>query len=438
MFAGLKTRLDEIVWGDALYRYGLPGRVGAGVLRNLYAVVRDIISGQLTLRSMSLVYTTLLSIVPLIAFSFSVLKGLGYHRQLEPHLYHLLEPLGDKGTEITDQVMALVNNINGSVLGGIGLAFFIYTAISMVQKVEEAFNFVWYVTKPRSFAKRFVEYVAVLVIGMLAVSIALGTIASISDDALFVWMEENRYIGPVFVATSRLTPYLVVIGLFTFLYMFMPNTTVKLRSALIGGVAGGAIWATAGVVFTAFVVTSVRTQTVYASFAIAIITLIWLYLSWLILLIGSQIAFYFQNPAYLRIGRRDPRLSNAMRERLALNIMLIVGAAFRDSSRSIDLAALSRELRIPSVTIEPVLGGLEQAGLLMATENEDLVPGREMSRIRLRDILDVVRVRGETGSHREPRWATAIDSLAADIDNAVAGTIGDKTLSVLLDESQAA
>ncbi|MBT8093977.1 MAG: hypothetical protein KJP08_04145, partial [Gammaproteobacteria bacterium] len=148
--------------------------------------------------------------------------------------------------------------------------------------------------------------------------------------------------------------------------------------------------------------------------------------------------FYFQNPAYLRIGRRDPRLSNGMRERLALNIMLSVGAAFRDSGRSIDLAALSKELRIPSPTIEPILGGLERSGLLTATEDEYLVPGRDMARISLRDILDVVRSRGETGSHREPKWATAIDSLAAEIDNAVAGTIGDKTLSQLLDEPRAA
>ena len=91
--------------------------------------------------------------------------------------------------------MRLVNNVNGSVLGGIGLSFFIYTAISMVQKVEESFNYVWYVTKPRSFAKRLVEYVAVLVIAMLAISIALGTIASISDDSLFVWMLAGAWLS---------------------------------------------------------------------------------------------------------------------------------------------------------------------------------------------------------------------------------------------------
>ena len=137
MITGAWKKFDELVWGSGLYRYGLLGRILVGILRNLYAVTRDIISGQLTLRSMSLVYTTLLSVVPLLAFSFSVLKGLGVHKDLEVRLYALLEPLGDKGVEITDQLLRLVNNFNGSVLGGIGLAFFIYTAISMVHKIEE-------------------------------------------------------------------------------------------------------------------------------------------------------------------------------------------------------------------------------------------------------------------------------------------------------------
>ena len=435
MIAGLTSKLDEIIWGDVLYQYGLPGRALAGVLRNLYAVLRDISSGQLTLRSMSLVYTTLLSVVPLIAVSFSVLKGFGVHKELEQYLYGLLEPLGDKGIEYTDNVMALVNNVNGSVLGGIGLAFFIYMAISMVQKVEESFNYVWYVTKPRSFATRFVEYSAVLIIGSLAITLALRTIASIGEEDIVVSMQENTVISPIFTFASTLTPYAVIIAIFTFLYKFMPNTNVKFKSALVGGCAGGFLWVTTSIVFGAFLANSSNRQAIYASFAIAITTLIWLYLNWLILLIGSQLAFYFQNPAYMRIGRRDPRLSNAMRERLALNIMLLVGAAFRDSSKSIDLRSLSEQLRIPSITVAPIVLGLEANGLLTSTENEALLPGREMAGIRLNDILDVVRVDGETGSHQNPKWSSAITSLGDTIDSAVESTLGDKSLSQLLDDA---
>ena len=133
MIARFNKQLDFYIWGDGLTRFGAVGRVVAGILRNLWAVMRDIMSGQLSMRAMSLVYTTLLAVVPLLAVSFSVLKGFGVHKELAQYLYGLLEPIGEKGVEITDQIMTLVNNVNGSVLGGIGLAFFVYTAISMVQ-----------------------------------------------------------------------------------------------------------------------------------------------------------------------------------------------------------------------------------------------------------------------------------------------------------------
>ncbi|MDH5617453.1 MAG: YihY/virulence factor BrkB family protein [Gammaproteobacteria bacterium] len=436
MIAGLNIRLKDVVWGDVLYKYGLPGRMVAGVLRNLYAVFRDIFTGQLTLRAMGLVYTTLLSVVPLVAVSFAVLKGFGVDQDLEQYLYGLLEPLGDKGVEITGQVMALVNNVDGSVIGGIGLAFLVYAAISMVQKIEESFNYVWYVSKPRSFATRFVEYSAVLIIGSLAVTLALRTIASLGEEDIVVSMQENTVMSPLFTLASTLTPYAVIIAIFTFLYKFMPNTTVKFKSALVGGLAGGFLWVSASRVFGALIASSTNRQAIYASFAIAISALLWLYLNWLILLIGSQLAFYFQNPAYMRIGRREPRLSNAMRERLALNVMLIVGSAFRDTSKTVNLRELSAQLRIPSITVAPIVLGLEANGLLTTAENEELLPGRDMARIKLNDILAVVRVEGETGSHREPQWSSAITTLGNNIDSAVATTIGDKTLSQLLDDTE--
>jgi len=435
MLVTINSWIDTLVWGNVLQKYGLPGRLVQSVLRHAYAVLRDILSGQLSLRSMSLVYTTLLSVVPLIAVSFSVLKGFGVHKDLEQYLYGVLEPLGDKGVEITDQVMALVNNVNGSVLGGIGLAFFIYTAISMVQKIEESFNYVWYVSKPRSFSRRFTEYLLVLLIVPLAIVVALGAIASLGNETAFQWLASNTFLGPFFAATTQLTPYLVVIVVFTALYKYMPNTRVGFRAALVGGLSGGILWATLGMIFAAFIANSARNQTIYASFAIAITTLIWLYLNWLILLIGSQIAFYFQNPAYLRIGRREPRLSNSMRERLALNIMFLVGKEFREPAEGVTLSTLSIQLRIPSITLAPIATSLETSGFLTSNEQESLLPGREMSRITLIDILAVVRQDGETGSHQDPKWSNPIEMLGKGLDTAVADTLSDKTLAQLLDES---
>jgi len=402
----------------------------------VYALIRDMFQGQLMLRSMSLVYTTLLSIVPLIAFSFSVLKGFGKHKELEPLLFKALEPLGPQGAEITQQIINLVDNVKGGVLGGISLAFFIYTAVSMVQKVEESFNYVWYVAKRRSFARRFTEYMVVMLIGPVVIVVALGMIASLRSNTIIQFFVTSELFGPVFLATSKLTPYLLVTAVFTFVYMYMPNTRVRFRSALVGGVAGGTFWATVSVIFATFVVAATRTQLIYSGFAVAITTLIWLYLNWLILLIGSQLAFYHQNPAFLRIGRREPRLSNAMRERLALNIMLLVGRAFRRGDTTISVHELARTLRIPSITLTPIITGLETDGLLTSTEEEDLLPGREMSRILLNDVIAVVRERGETGSYRDPKWADEITGLGEQVDAAVSSTIGEQTLADLLDKGE--
>lgn len=428
--------LDKIIWGNQLTKTGLPGRFLVVVLRYLYAMLRDFFSGQLTMRAMSLVYTTLLSVIPLLAFSFAVLKGFGVFNQLEPYLDNLLAPLGDQGKEITSQILMLVDNVKGSVLGGVGLVFFLYTAISTVQKVEESFNYVWYVSKPRNFARRFTEYLIVLMVGPLAMVTAIGMITSIRSNTVVQYLLNNEALGPIVVLAGKFVPYLLISSVFTFLYMFMPNTKVKLKSALVGGVAGGFMWATMGVIFTTFILYATRTQQIYAGFAVVITTLIWLYLNWLILLIGAQLAFYHQRPAFLRIGRQEPKLSNAMRERLALNVMFLVGQSFRDPGKTITSNQVSARLHIPSIALAPVSEALESAGLLLSTEKEELLPGREMSRIVLTDILDVVRVRGETGSYRNPRWSGSIDALGDELDSAVAGVVGNRSLADLLNDSE--
>jgi len=436
LIAKLNEYVDELIWGQKLAQAGAPGRILAVVLRYVYAMIRDFFSGQLTMRAMSLVYTTLLSIVPLLAFSFAILKGFGVFNQLEPYLTNLLAPLGEQGERITTQVLALVDNVRGSVLGGVGLAFFLYTAISTVQKVEESFNYTWYVSKPRSFSRRFTEYLVVLLVGPLLMVTAIGMLTSIQSNTVVQWILTNDALGPIFVIVGKLIPYLLISGVFTFLYLFMPNTHVRFSSAVVGGIAGGFMWATVGAIFTNFILYASRTLQIYAGFAVVITTLIWLYLNWLILLIGAQLAFYHQRPAFLKTGRQEPRLSTSMRERIALNIMYYVGRAFRQPGEKITAGDISSKMKIPTIALAPIIIALEKAELLQPTEHEELVPGREMTRIRLKDILDVVRIEGETGSHRKPRWSGMISAIGDELDAAVAGVIGEQSLADLLDRSE--
>lgn len=361
------------------------------VLRYLYALGRDVARGDLTLRAMSLVYTTLLSIVPLIALSFSVLKGLGYDRELEPVLYSFLEPLGDKAYEITAQIMGFVQNVRGDVLGSIGLIFLLYTVISMVQKVEESFNFVWRVEQPRSLARRFSEYLSVMIVGPAVIVAALGLLASMSSSSIAQYLSHYEPLGSILLVLGRLVPYVLVTGVFTFVYGFVPNTRVRLRAAAIGGVLAGIGWLTSGVIFARFVSSSGGTLVIYAGFAVVVIALIWLYVSWLVLLLGAQLSFYVQNPQYLRPGRGEISLNSSLRERVALSIMYLVVNDYGTTKERWSTNRLAEHLELPGAALSPLVTALEQRGLLLLVEDDTWVPGKDPAAIELIEVIDAIR-----------------------------------------------
>src|SRR5690606_23995733 len=156
--------------------------------------------------------------------------------------------------------------------------------------------------------------------------------------------------------------------------------------ALGGALLAGGAWTLGGSLFASFIVGSTRYAAIYSSFAIAIIALVWLYLSWLVLLLGAQISFYFQNPQRLRLGRNELKLSIAQVERMALGIMLAVGAGFRRGDRP-DFPRLALALDCPARPLEGITSRLEQAGVLASTDDGAFVPGRDPETIALTEIL---------------------------------------------------
>jgi membrane protein len=391
MIARLLGNLERWLFEPPESIYGRPLWKLTRILRYPYALIRDILRGELTLRAMSLVYTTLLSIVPLLALSFAVLKGFGFHRELEPVLYTFLEPLGDRGYELTSQIMGFVDRVRGDVLGSLGLIFLLYTTLSMIQKVEESFNFVWRVAQPRSLVRRVSEYVSVLVIGPAVIIAALGLIAAFAHTSWIEALGQYEPFSTLLVVFGRMTPYVLVTAVFAFLYAFMPNTRVQLRSALIGGLFGGLVWAATGMIFATFVVESTRNIVIYASFAIVIVALIWLHVSWLILLLGAQLSFYVQNSQYLRPGRGEIHLNASLRERVALSIMYLIVNDYRSAEHRWNTNRLADHLDLPGAALNPIVDALERAKLLLPAEDETWVPARDPQTIELIEVIEAVR-----------------------------------------------
>ncbi|HEX3914953.1 MAG TPA: YihY/virulence factor BrkB family protein [Steroidobacteraceae bacterium] len=361
------------------------------LLRYPAALIRDWLRGEISVRAMSLAYTTLLSIVPLMVFSFAILKSLGARGDLRFILEQFFAPLGGASDQLTESVLQFVRNMRGDLLGSIGLAFLVYTVVTTIQKVEASFNFLWRVDRPRSFLRRFTEYLAVMILGPILLAVALGLLAGAERSPVAQWVDAIPPLAWTLRTVGRVSPYLIVTVIFTFMFAFIPNTRVQLRAALIGGITSGIVWALVGKVFTAFIVYSSSLVAIYTGFAIVLTTLIWVYLSWLILLIGAQLAFYLQFPQYLRHGQESFELAGRDREQVALSVMYLVGRDFSAGRSAWSAHALAAELDIPSIALAPVLHCLEQNGLILATEKEQFVPGRDIAEIRLAEIFEVVR-----------------------------------------------
>ena len=405
------------------------------VLRVFYVVIRDLLEGQLTLRAMSLVYTTLLAMVPLLAVSFSVLKGFGVHNQIEPLLLNFLRPLGERGVEVTSRIIGFVDSVKAGILGSIGFALLIYTVISLIQKIERACNDTWHVNRSRPLSQKFSDYLSVILIGPVLVFSALGITASVMSTTVVQKMVAIKVFGSLMELATKLVPYLLVIAAFTFVYIFVPNTRVRFRSALTGGLVAGVLWEASGWAFASFVVKSAKYTAIYSGFAILIMFMIWLYLSWLIVLVGASVAYYHQHPESVTSYRRELRLSNRMQEKLALLVMFLVGNNYYDNLPALTLEEFAQSLNVPMEALEPIMEALEGYGLLSQTANEPptYLPARPLDTAELKDVLDAVRGANEIVDLKPQSESAelAVDQLVDHIDQAMAGALRGSTLKDL-------
>lgn len=403
---------------------------GLGVVRYLYAVVRDLLLGDLNMRAMSLVYTTILSIVPLIAFCFAIIKGLGFQHDFEPLIYDFFQPLGDRAPELTQRVIGVVDRARGGIVGSLGLAFLLWTLISVIQKIEDSLNHIWHVERARSLARRISEYLSVLIVGPIVAVAAFGILGSLSTDVLAAWLVAHPPLGALKVVLGKLAPLLLVAAGFAFMYSFVPNTRVQLKYAAAAGIAAAIAWLAASVGFAQLAALSTRMVAIYASFAIVLLALMWVWLNWLIVLTGALLAFYLQNPQYLRSGQREVIPTSKLRERLALSVMYLVGRAFESGERRWTVASLSEQLEVPSIALGPIVDALAAAGLLETTDQETLMPGRDPSAIRLDSVLTAVRD-GDSGramTLRRARLAGPAEDLCESAEQLVRARLATVTL----------
>ena len=378
----LITRLNNYLWQQAdttLFQH---------ILRIVVSLGYDLLFSRLTLWAGSLVYTTLLSLVPLLAVSFSLLKVFGIHNQLQPLLQEFLIPLGPQGEMISDNVIAFVDRIDVSVLGTVGIAILFITAILTISKIEDAFNEQWQIKTSRPWIQRGSYYLSMLMLIPLLAFSGIGMADRLLNSEIIITLFGQQLLGNASSLISIFIPVTITIAIFSLVYTLLPNTAVRFRYALISAVMTTAAWKLCGALFAAFIGEASQYDAIYSSFAILIVFLLWLYLSWLIFLIGARLCMYLQQHQQLLPHENDKNIDS---EALAMAIMHEVGRYFLDSKRGPTLNELSLALQTNDEQIRPFIQQLQHAELLCVLKKQRFTPCRSLDKIALSEIIVATR-----------------------------------------------
>ncbi|HEX9139539.1 MAG TPA: YihY/virulence factor BrkB family protein [Steroidobacteraceae bacterium] len=412
-----------------------PGGSATERLRRLarypYALGRDLLGGQLNLHAMSLVYATLLALIPLLALSILILRLFDIHRVLGPLVLEFFRPLGPAAPQLTQRVMDFADHVRGGLVGSLGLVLLVWTLLGALMKLEDSFNFLWHVEQPRGLARRTAEYLALLAVGPLLIAAVLYMSRLAQPDSSAP--AGVPLLGHALHSAQALIPYLFIGALFAALYTFIPNTRVRWEPALAGGLVAGALWAGLSRIFTRFVINAGHLMLVYAGFALVISALVWTYFGWLILLLGARLSFYVQNPTYLRLGLREMRLSGAESEQLALSIMVLVGRYQLTGKTAPTISTLAEALQLPAVAVARMTAALEAGGLVVESAQERVLPSRDPAQIRLDEILAIARNRTGTWEGLHAHVPRPVAQLCRSLEQTGREYLAERTLRELVD-----
>jgi membrane protein len=344
---------------------------------------------ELSLRATSLTYSTLLSLVPFLAVMFSVLKSFGVQNFIEPLLAQALEPLGPNASELTKRIIGFVAHVQVGVLGAAGLAMLFYTVVSLVSNIEDSLNQIWRLPRSRTWGERFTAYLSIVLVGPVLVFTALALTASAQSYWLVARLAEVHVIDQLFTLLTKIVPFILLCATFTFIYKLLPYTRVRFLSALVGGISAGILWQLVGTGFAAFVANSARYTAIYSGFAVLIVFLIWLYVGWLIFLIGAEIAYFHQHPyAFARESRNGGR-GHLFRQWLALSALVEVTRRHLSGSppcQPNEIAAALGVSGLGNMVDEFVQNGI----LLRSAEPPGIALARPPEDISVQEVLKIV------------------------------------------------
>jgi membrane protein len=442
LLARARRFVVEGLWAEDLG----PRRLTAAALRGLQLVVlvaRGFIDDRLLLRASALTYMTSLAVIPVLVVVLSIIEWLGFSRGLA---VWVVDRLLAGSPDAVDWIMGVVGEANVGALGSLGGAIFLATTVLSLRHIEETFNEIWGARSSRGWLRRFTNYLAVLVVVPLLLGTAISLATTFQSGLLQEEILPRAVLSALMDAGLAGAPTVFLFVSFALVYWLLPNTYVRPVSALLGALVAAVMFIAAQHLYVNFSIGVARYNALFGGFAMLPLLLIWIYLSWSIVLMGAEIAYAHQHLARYRREARNHALPAAEREATAVRLALQVARSFRDREPAESLTEIADALEVSLRAAAELLDRLETAGIVRACQREEQEAsfqlGRPAEDITVSEVLNAIR-----GGRRAPatqpgdsteqlhriEMARTVNRLLGSMES-IAAPLGSRSLSDLLAE----
>ena len=364
-------------------------------LRTFLLAIRRFVDDKCDLRASALTFYSLLSIVPVVAMAFAVAKGFGFEKILGERLLANLEGQEEVAERIIGFAQSMLENTRGGAIAGVGIVVLFWTVIKLLGNIESSFNDIWGVKTPRTMGRKLADYLSVIMICPVLM-ITASSVTVLVTTRVTVMVEQLSFLGylaDVIILFLKILPYGVIWLVFTFMYVFMPNTKVAFKSALWGGILAGTIYQLVQLAYITFQIGVTKYGAIYGSFAALPLFLVWLQLSWLIVLFGAEVSFAHQNVATYEFEEDCLRVSHFFKRMTALMITFLCVKKFLNLETPLTAADIARELEVPIRLVRSVLFELTEARVLTevySDNREDVAyqPGCHIDRLTVASVIE--------------------------------------------------
>jgi len=362
------------------------------VLKKVVLAIRFFTAKRVLQKAAALTYSTLLAIVPIMAVVFAIARGFGYSRFIEVWFRQAFESQPQAAEVIIGFVNSYLVHTKSGVFLGIGLLFMLYTVLMLVSNVEDAFNEIWQVTKPRSIFRTFTDYLAVFFVFPIFIVVTSGIsifVATIANS-----MPDFQLLGSTLRFLIDLSPYVLMSAMFIALYVFMPNTHVKISCALVPGILAGIAMQGLQIFYIHSQLFLSSYNAIYGSFAALPLFMLWVQISWTICLFGAELCYTNQNLDYYDYDANTREISHRYRLMLAALLMSHICKRFANGQKALSALELRQVTNIPIRFVNDLLFDLLNARLIVELTSDEkgetsrFMPAEDISRMTVGLMID--------------------------------------------------